>query len=76
MNVLIQDLLAASGHVMAHALNELPESTRTMVVDAIDAGAWTELRVGVRDDAASVLVMLVNSGGSAVELARVDHMHH
>ena len=76
MNVLIDDLLQAAGPVMVDALNALPEGTRTLVAEAIDAGGWTEVRVGMLNEAACVMVMLVNLDGKAVQLARVDHVPH
>lgn len=76
MNVLIQDLLAAAGPVISHALNSLPEHTRQAVIDAHDGGGWCEVRVGVQNEAASVIVVLVNVDGQIAELGRFDHLPH
>lgn len=76
MNVLIEDLIAAAGPVVAHALNELPQHARQAVVDAHEAGGWCEVRVGIQNEAASVLVVVVNLDGQVAELGRFDHLPH
>lgn len=76
MNVLIQDLIATAGTVAESALNALPEPSRQAVATAMEGGGWVEVRVGVMNSAACVLVMLTNLDGHATELARVDHKAH
>lgn len=76
MNVLIQDLLAAAGPVFTTALNALPPSAKQAVAAAHDNGGWCEVRVGIQNEAASVLVVLVNLDGQIVELGRFDHLPH
>ncbi|MGF6526049.1 hypothetical protein [Variovorax sp. PvP013] len=73
MNVLLSDLIGATGPFVAHALNEMPEPVRQKIVDAHAAGSWCELRVGLMNEAASVRLMLVNVDGSATEICKVDH---
>lgn len=74
MNPLIQDLIDAAGHVNVAALNALPESIRTSVAEAIEAGGWPEVRIGLLNDAASVRVCLVNLDGNAIVLAHTDYV--
>lgn len=74
MNILIADLLAAAGPIVAQALNEMPEPVRKRIAEAHADGGWCELRLGLMNAAATVRLMLVDVSGTSIEICKVDHV--
>ncbi len=68
----MQDLLRAAGQVMTSQLNTLPVTARRPIVDALDAGGWTELRIGLMNRSATVRIVVCNTDGDIAEITRSD----
>lgn len=68
----LQDLLDAAGRVMVERMNALPSPTRLKLNDAIEAGGWPEIRVGMLNQAATVRLVICNTDGHHAEICRIE----
>lgn len=69
-SILVDDLLQAAGHFVAHALNRLPEGQRTALGDAVAAGGIVELRI-IASEVTRVAVGVANRNGEFAEAVSI-----